>query len=453
MINKINKLLSHKYSYEIYCLIICIISVITWALLPNTGMILLMAVGCLLLFTTNDPKMIIPIALNLIFTIGTNFNSNDIPYGIIVGGSLLVISLVFYLVRNKRTFVKGLFFYPFLGFAVLNIISIFWTAIDGTHHNVSMYLMYFNWTLYLVVYLIIVNMVNKDIKKPFSIGISYMAILIAVEAIIKGIKVSDQFSNFFDIYFSLGWGICNEAGIMMCVALPFIFYNLLIGDYKDRIINVIKFVVIIVGILITTSRATYLIALCEILLLVSYLIYKAKYRKQMIIGIASTIILTCLLFICLGVFDDMMKYVFETGLDLNGRDSLYQKAISHFTKSPLTVIFGDGIVNEFEFVASDLDAEFEIGTYRLIVYHSTIFQTLAANGILGMGLLIWHFFQKYKLILKNKCSYTILLLIGFICVDLYGMLDNTYHMYYYMIILVIILGVSEQSFKAEREII
>ena len=49
--------------------------------------------------------------------------------------------------------------------------------------------------------------------------------------------------------------------------------------------------------------------------------------------------------------------------------------------------------------------------------------------------------------MKKPNSFNSIMLIGFIVVDLYGLIDNTYHMYYYMIILVMILAVIEKANK------
>ena len=54
--------------------------------------------------------------------------------------------------------------------------------------------------------------------------------------------------------------------------------------------------------------------------------------------------------------------------------------------------------------------------------------------------LIIHLIEKYKAIAKlNKIEYGFIL-ISFVLTDLYGLMDNTYHMFYYMIPLVILLA-------------
>ena len=75
-----------------------------------------------------------------------------------------------------------------------------------------------------------------------------------------------------------------------------------------------------------------------------------------------------------------------------------------------------------------------------VVFHSTFFQTLIVGGIFCLAFLLVHLVQKYKMLLSLEKKLAIPLFISFIMVDAYGMMDNTYHMFYYMIPLVTILA-------------
>ena len=75
-----------------------------------------------------------------------------------------------------------------------------------------------------------------------------------------------------------------------------------------------------------------------------------------------------------------------------------------------------------------------------VVFHSTFFQTLIVGGIFCLAFLLIHLVQKYKMLLSLEKKLAIPLFISFIMVDAYGMIDNTYHMFYYMIPLVTMLA-------------
>ena len=75
-----------------------------------------------------------------------------------------------------------------------------------------------------------------------------------------------------------------------------------------------------------------------------------------------------------------------------------------------------------------------------VVFHSTFFQTLIVGGIFCLAFLLIHLVQKYKMLFSLEKRLAIPLFISFIMVDAYGMIDNTYHMFYYMIPLVTMLA-------------
>ena len=97
------------------------------------------------------------------------------------------------------------------------------------------------------------------------------------------------------------------------------------------------------------------------------------------------------------------------------------------------MLFGAGM-------AFDIDIKNDV-----IVCHSTLYETLVCVGIVGLIVLIVHLYQKYTMLLKNRNIMNGMLLIGSIVIDIYGLIDNTYHMYYFMFILMLYLVVIEKS--------
>ena len=126
--------------------------------------------------------------------------------------------------------------------------------------------------------------------------------------------------------------------------------------------------------------------------------------------------------------------------DNNGRVEIWKSAISHFKESPLTIVLGPGICCDIRELTTAVGPQL-----TPLVFHSTFFQTLAMGGIFGILMLILHFFQKYKSTIKLGLPFILTVGVGFLCVDLYGLIDNTYHMYYYMIPLVITLAVMDNA--------
>ena len=135
------------------------------------------------------------------------------------------------------------------------------------------------------------------------------------------------------------------------------------------------------------------------------------------------------------LFDDVKNILYNNIFDGNGRERLYNNAINLFNTNFLTRILGSGIISEFEY-------RWSFGEYGsvFIVYHSTFFETLVMGGIVWLCFLLIHFFEKYKQLWKKELPFSLTMLVGYLLVDIYGMIDNTYGMYYYMIPLVILMA-------------
>ena len=106
--------------------------------------------------------------------------------------------------------------------------------------------------------------------------------------------------------------------------------------------------------------------------------------------------------------------------------------------------FGMGQVAEFIYTGS-FNGYADVN----LVYHSTIFHCMATMGNMGLGFLILHFIDKYKQAFKFNKEVMGLMLIGYVMVDLYGLIDNTYGMYYYMVPLMIIMASIDQVDKED----
>ena len=55
-------------------------------------------------------------------------------------------------------------------------------------------------------------------------------------------------------------------------------------------------------------------------------------------------------------------------------------------------------------------------------------------------LILFYFFEKYIQLWKKEIGFALIMLFGYLVVDGYGMIDNTYGMYYYMIPLVVFMA-------------
>ena len=144
------------------------------------------------------------------------------------------------------------------------------------------------------------------------------------------------------------------------------------------------------------------------------------------------------------MFDIVLNGVFNDRLNDSNRFMIWSWAINHYTKDYVTLTFGSGIVSQFEISNIRTGA-----VLTQVVYHSTFFEILVIGGIFGLLFLVIHFIEKYynlRFSFKNKNIFGYLVC-AYLVVDLYGFIDNTYGMYYFMIPLMIMMASYDCSNK------
>ena len=219
---------------------------------------------------------------------------------------------------------------------------------------------------------------------------------------------------------------------MICVSVPFIFYLMGKEEHLGGILfQNAKILIAIMGILLTTSRASYLFGLVEIGVLYVLLLFIAKNAKLysnlfLIGGLLVLTIIVCNKKYVIQFADEILELVFTNGFHSESRKVLWIEGYEVWTKNWFTEIFGSGIVSVIR------ETPQYVGTIVApIVFHSTIIETLSASGIIGLLILSLHIYQKYRNLSNCDRLFFVTVGIGFIIVDMYGLIDNTYHMYYY----------------------
>ncbi len=459
MLEKIRKyfysLTEYKCFEEVYSLLFMFIALFSWRFDTMIGMGIILFIMVIVLIIYEDFNYIIPPTLYLLFCINEGFSNDEIPISLIILVSVLVLIMLFFFIKNIKKnglkLKKMKSFWGLLGLAIMNLIPILWCDTIESPNEVF-YFFFFANLGYFIVYLLIMGGLNKVDLKLLAVAISYMAILITCECIYRVYDLRDTKDSIFDLWYYLGWGLCNEAGIMICFSIPFIFYLLSKSNkILPFIAQFIKITFVLVGVLLTTSRGAYLCAFGETFILMIALIFTTKIRKQYLV------LLGCLVVICLSVFfvfhdytfsyvETIIDRVFTEGLDDNGRLEIWQQGVEKFLESPLYTILGAGICAVLQIrTTSGGTGESLINQLTPLVFHSTIVQTLVMGGIFGLVMLLIHLFLKYKNIIKLGLPFILSVGIGFICLDMYGLIDNTYHMYYFMIPLVIVLAVMDNA--------
>lgn len=415
------KVMSMKYSYEIYCFLLFLIGIISWSFSSVIGLALTVLMGVFLMFYFKDVNYLLPTVLNASFLRKEDFFLNEAPVFLIASIVLLIVSMIAYLIWQKRIKIDKLT----ISFLALGILSLATIPLSLKVESFA-YLIHVNWIFYFFILLFFVSGKNKDMEK-LKLSLGYLGVLIAFELIINALIDKRGIEASVCNPLSLGWGICNEAGIMLLTVIPFSLYQICL-DKKIHYIELVKIIVMFLGVFLTGSRGAYLFGFLLMIVLLPITFIKAQSKKNPLIILSAFVglLLTVSLLNNSNPLD-IIKKVFASGLDSSGRFQLYKDAFGVFTQSVRSFFLGAGYINAID------------GRNRIIVYHSTLFETLACLGITGLIILLTQFWFKYKLVL-HKDLFSIITLIGFVTIDLYGLIDNTYHMFYYMIPLSVILA-------------
>lgn len=439
LISKIEYISHKKYFNEIYSFILAALTVIFWRYNTMTGMITLASFSAVVILLTNDLKYILPSVLYIIFTLNHGFKVDEVPYNIIIAGGIFFLVLITYTIfngikiRNLKSFI-GLF-----GLAIFQIIPIFWN--NTITDQKVLYILYFADLMYLLLYVIFASGIKKNSVDLMATAMSYLGVVIAIECAFRVYELKDTVDNILSLSYFLGWGLCNEAGILICFSIPFTFY-LISKSRKARFMfyHNFKIIISITGIILTTSRGAYLFGFIEIIVLyiTTFIVSKNKLKYAYFILMVISFILIMYAILnkyAIQLINDILDKVFYNDLDDNGRKELWIRALELLNLTPRNVAFGNGMVSDIVGVSTA-----EGYQISMQVYHSSVFETLAISGLCGFFFLLVHFIDKYKnMTLVNK-NFMYIMTVGFLLTDLYGFIDNTYHMYYYMIPLVLIMA-------------
>ena len=273
---KFNNLTELKYFDEIYAVVLALIALLGWSVNTILGMSILIIVAAMVLLLTSDFTYIIPCVIYSLFCINKGFNNNEVPIPIIISAVVLITVMIVQTCKNGFKLKKMKMSYGLIGLAIFNIIPIFWANNIKSEYSIF-YIFFFSNLIYLLVYVLFINGLKKNAFKLLAHTMTYLGMLIAVECMIKVIELAGTVDNILELTYFLGWGVCNEGAIMICVAMPFTFY--ILGSstkVKNILFNQLKVILMLVGVLLTTSRGGIIFSSIEVVLLEIAVLFVAK---------------------------------------------------------------------------------------------------------------------------------------------------------------------------------
>ncbi len=443
LIEKLKKINNNVLFENLLCVFLIFFGFIGWRYNYLLVAIPSVLISVILMFLFRDFKYAIPTALVLLFSYGKGFDVEEFPYDIVIPVVVYVISiLVFTIINFKKSKIKKI--KNSIGIIIISIafiIPIFWSNLI-TNETKIYYIMYFSWFLYLLLFALLCINLEKGSFRIVVFAFSWLSILIVCELAVTLYEcyLTNTARNILSWWYYIGWGLCNEAGIVLCFIMPFIFYELF--SSKKTIIcllSIIKIFILLFGILITGSRGSLLFGGIEFLALFIALIVLKTPNKNLKISSITFITLIgfmgLLIYTDYKLFDDILDGIFSVKFDDLGRKEIWYSGIDCWSLNVRNMIFGSGIVSNI-----DMRSVYNGVQNTFLVYHSTTIEILVSSGIIGLIGLGIHFAEKYQMLIKKNNALLLLFIIGYFVVDIYGLIDNTYGMYYYMVPLVITMA-------------
>ena len=194
-----------------------------------------------------------------------------------------------------------------------------------------------------------------------------------------------------------GWGMYNNMGFMIAMAIPFAFY--LATKYRRGWIGTVVGSVFLVGVLLSCSRTSLLIGTLTYCLCVFLMLHYAKNRRHNTLALVSVLVLGCAILL---LFHHQLLRLFSgflgMGVDPSSRDVFYREGLKLFAQKPLlgNSFYSPGYT-PWDF--STVDALSALIPPR---WHSTPLQLLVSCGAVGVIAYAFHRFQTVRLLVRSR---------------------------------------------------
>lgn len=255
-----------------------------------------------------------------------------------------------------------------------------------------------------------------------EIGLDYFAFVGVAFGLVVGLEIinvyavnnviTDSTPNRFLIY--TGWGVNNNMGAMLVMAIPFCFFY--ISKSKFVISNFTILVFLSVCVLLSCSRNAILSLILIYFICSVIVIITAKPWVKSFFLISSVMLIGCV-FLIEVFFIKTIHISFLNGLNSDSRFDIYVLGAEVFTNFP---VFGGG----FYALNNALTPE-DIGwnTFFPRMWHNTLIQILATGGLVCFIAYLVHNIQLVVLFTKKRSFENIIIFVSIFALLLLSFLD------------------------------
>lgn len=367
------------------------------------------------------------------------------PYLILGSFALLAAALVVFIVKNQIFYRAKLYKIPlFFPLCVLTV-GVFLNGFGRPDYNpmnlvwaLLMMLGYF--FLYVVVYLGIKGEDTEDMVQYFTYLTLLMSwILLALMAkiyfvdgvVVNGVIIRDRIK--------LGFGVCNLIGFHISTLIPVNFYGYMKG--KLPITHMITALLLTIASIATTSRNAMLFGIIYFFVGLILCLFFGKRKEEARIVIPLLAVVFAVLVV---VFKDdfimLVELYIRRGMDSSGRIDIWKKCVEIFKENKIFGIGFFGMQVAQQFVPEEFIPEFA---------HNTIFELIAATGIVGTVCYGFYRLATLKYVLYKPSLERFMILMGASVLLAEGLLDNYVFQIYTTFYYVIALAIAARLYEKE----
>lgn len=409
-----------------YLIITSVAAVVFWTLhLENIGIPIVLALMFLQFVLFKDATPSAPLLFAGLFMYSRTINDfTGIPLFLYMTPVAILLGMVVHMIRFKTQFWKGKMMWGILIMAL----AMFLSMMNAEELSINYFFYALIGLLYAFIYLFYRNSIEGDHIPYLLKTMVLMGIVVSVEVLIYYLRVDDVIVAIQTKEIKLGWGISNYIATYLVMFIPTTVY--FAKQAKHNLFWVVLALFEIIMLLFTASRGGILAFTVISVPLFIFLLRTKTWKRTLLNFLGCVVLIGLVVWIWKDLFITLYYRFRNLLLDDSGRFEIYREAIAVFAEHPL---FGGGLFARID------------GNDVYHMYHNTFLHTLATLGLVGAVGLLWQLWVQITVVFKQMKPTTFILGISLLGAHIHGMVDNIYFMPQFMVLMLIMVSIVEQS--------
>lgn len=434
-----------KFVYtDFYLALVAVITFIGWVTeCAPFGISVLSVIACLALISSDD---ILPLTSNIFGAMLVIYTSEiDKLLSVWPVLLLLIPGFAVFIARNCRhKFRTGKMFYPQIAVSLALILGgAGVVSAENYAHALPTALILGLGVL--VIYIAYNHFLKRDgehdIPTYFSKVMMYLGIVICLELLVVIIRSGLPASQWHTSYWDVGWGNRNNISTYLIITAGFTMF--LSAKSRYGFIYLAVALAQYACIVLTFSRGGIIFGAISGIMAFILAIVKSENRKRALISSGIVIGIALILYlIFMDKINTMIGSLLARGMGTSNRDKLYAEAWECFKNFPFLGVGLGYRGNNFDITVMDM-----------YWFHSTLFEVIAAMGLVGVAAYVWYYAARIKLLFKNiKNTFNLFVLAVWIGFEGYCMIDaGTFIPYPNMMLIIVTALLLEVQIPCKKD--